>query len=239
MVVETYLSGVLKALIAFVVIMIMTRWLNKEQLSQLTFYDWIVGITIGSIAGNLATDPEGRTLEHIVVLVVFSAAAFFTGLITEKSRPLRKIIEGEPTVVIHNGRILEHNMAKLHYNVDNLLSQLRQKNVFNIEDVEFALLEGNGGLSVLLKSQKRPLTPSDLGVPTGYEGLSSEIIVDGRVIYQNLKQNQLDEQWLITELRKRGYNSPRDIVLATLSSDGQLYIDDKKDETEHMADVSD
>ena len=236
---ETYLFGVLKALIAFVVILIMARWLNKEQLSQLTFYDWIVGITIGSIAANLATDPEGRTLEHIVVLVVFSAAAFFTGLITEKSRPLRKIIEGEPTVVIHNGRILEHNIAKLHYNVDNLLSQLRQKNVFNIEDVEFALLEGNGGLSVLLKSQKRPLTPSDLGVPTGYEGLSSEIIVDGRVIYQNLKQNQLDEQWLISELRKRGYNSPRDIVLATLSSDGQLYIDDKKDETEHMVDVSD
>lgn len=236
---ETYLSGVLKALIAFVVIMIMTRWLNKEQLSQLTFYDWIVGITIGSIAANLATDPEGRTLEHVVVLVVFSATAYLTGMITEKSRPLRKLIEGEPTVVIHNGRILEHNIAKLHYNVDNLLSQLRQKNVFNIEDVEFALLEGNGGLSVLLKSQKRPLTPSDLGVPTRYEGLSSEIIVDGRVIYQNLKQNQLDEQWLITELRKRGYNSPRDIVLATLSSDGQLYIDDKKDETEHMADVSD
>lgn len=236
---ETYLFGVLKALIAFVVILIMARWLNKEQLSQLTFYDWIVGITIGSIAANLATDPEGRTLEHVVVLVVFSATAYLTGMITEKSRPLRKLIEGEPTVVIHNGRILEHNIAKLHYNVDNLLSQLRQKNVFNIEDVEFALLEGNGGLSVLLKSQKRPLTPSDLGVPTRYEGLSSEIIVDGRVIYQNLKQNQLDEQWLITELRKRGYNSPRDIVLATLSSDGQLYIDDKKDETEHMADVSD
>jgi uncharacterized membrane protein YcaP (DUF421 family) len=239
MVVETYLFGVLKALIAFVVILILARWLNKEQLSQLTFYDWIVGITIGSMAANLTNEPEGRILEHVVILVVFSAAAYLTGMMTVKSRPLRKLIEGEPTVVIHNGRILEHNMAKLHYNVDNLLNQLREKNVFNIEDVEFALLEGNGGLSVLLKSQKRPLTPSDLGVPTGYEGLSSEIIVDGRVIYQNLKQNQLDEQWLISELRKRGYNSPRDIVLATLSSDGQLYIDDKKDETEHMVDVSD
>lgn len=236
---ETYLFGVLKALIAFVVILILARWLNKEQLSQLTFYDWIVGITIGSMAANLTTEPEGRILEHVVILVVFSAAAYLTGMMTVKSRPLRKLIEGEPTVVIHNGRILEHNMAKLHYNVDNLLNQLREKNVFNIEDVEFALLEGNGGLSVLLKSQKRPLTPSDLGIPTSYEGLSSEIIVDGQVIYQNLKQNNLDEQWLISELRKRGYNSPRDIVLATLSSDGELYIDNKKDETEHMVDVSD
>ena len=236
---ETYFFGVLKALLAFVVILILARWLNKEQLSQLTFYDWIVGITIGSMAANLTNEPEGRILEHVVILVVFSAAAYLTGMMTVKSRPLRKLIEGEPTVVIHNGRILEHNMAKLHYNVDNLLNQLREKNVFNIEDVEFALLEGNGGLSVLLKSQKRPLTPSDLGIPTSYEGLSSEIIVDGQVIYQNLKQNNLDEQWLIAELRKRGYNSPRDIVLATLSSDGELYIDDKKDETEHMVDVSD
>ena len=236
---ETYFFGVLKALLAFVVILILARWLNKEQLSQLTFYDWLVGITIGSMAANLTNEPEGRILEHVVILVVFSAAAYLTGMMTVKSRPLRKLIEGEPTVVIHNGRILEHNMAKLHYNVDNLLNQLREKNVFNIEDVEFALLEGNGGLSVLLKSQKRPLTPSDLGIPTSYEGLSSEIIVDGQVIYQNLKQNNLDEQWLIAELRKRGYNSPRDIVLATLSSDGELYIDNKKDGTEHMVDVSD
>jgi len=237
--VEKYLFGALKAVIAFVVVLLMARWLNKEQLSQLTFYDWIVSITIGSIAANLATDPEGRTLEHVVVLVVFSAAAYLTGMITEKSRPLRKLIEGEPTVVIHNGRILEHNMAKLHYNLDNLLSQLRDKNVFNIEDVEFALLEGNGGLSVLLKSQKRPVTPADLNIPTSYEGISSEIIVDGQVIYQNLKQNQLDEQWLIAELKKRGYNSPRDIVFASLSSDGQLYIDDKRDKSQYMVDVSD
>ena len=156
---ETYLFGVLKALLAFVVVLVLARWLNKEQLSQLTFYDWIVGITIGSMAANLTNEPEGRILEHVVILVVFSAAAYLTGMMTVKSRPLRKLIEGEPTVVIHNGRILEHNMAKLHYNVDNLLNQLREKNVFNIEDVEFALLEGNGGLSVLLKSQKRPLTP--------------------------------------------------------------------------------
>ena len=118
-------------------------------------------------------------------------------------------------------------MEKLHYNLDHLLSQLRDKNVFNIEDVEFALLERHGNLSVLLKSQKSIVAPSDLDLPTDYDGVSSEIIIDGRVIYQNLKENELDEQWLIAELKKRGYNSPRDIVFASLTSDGQLYIDDK------------
>lgn len=231
--------GALRSLIAFVVVLLLARWLNKKQMSHLTFYDWIVGITIGSIVATLATDFQGRTWHYILILVVFSAAAYFTGWLTEKNRPLRKLIEGEPTVVIHNGRILEHNMKKLHYNLDNLMGQLRDKNVFKIEDVEFALLEGNGGLSVLLKSHKRPTTPSDLNIPTSYEGISSEIIVDGLVIYRNLKQNQLDEQWLIAELKKRGYNSPRDIVFASLSSDGQLYIDDKNDKTAHMIDVSD
>jgi len=122
---------------------------------------------------------------------------------------------------------------------DELTMQLRQKNVFDIADVEYAILETDGELSVLLKSQKRPLTPADIQLPTKYEGVPSELVMDGEIIFQNLEQNNLDEQWLISELRKRGYNSPRDIVLATLSSDGQLYIDDKKDETEHMADVSD
>lgn len=237
--VESYFLIALRSLIAFVVILLMARWLNKEQLSHLTFCDWIVGITIGSIAANMATDFQGHSWSYVVALVAFGAAAYFTGMMTEKSRPVRKLIEGEPTVVIHNGRILEHNMAKLHYNLDNLLSQLRDKNVFSIEDVEFALLEGNGGLSVLLKSQKRPVTPTDLEISTSYEGISSEIIVDGQVIYQNLKQNQLDEQWLIAELKKQGYNSPRDIVFASLSSDGQLYIDDKRDKNQHMVDVSD
>ena len=236
---ESFFFSALKGILAFVLLLLLARWLNKKQVSELTFYDWVVGITMGSLTAIMATSTGGRIVDYIVVLVVFCAAAYLTGMITVKSRPLRKLIEGEPTVVIHNGRILEHNMAKLHYNLDNLMSQLRDKNVFNIEDVEFALLEGNGGLSVLLKSQKRPVTPTDFNIPTGYEGMSSEIIVDGQVIYQNLRQNQLDEQWLIAELKKRGYNSPRDIVFAGLSSDGQLYIDDKNDRTRHMVDVSD
>ena len=112
--------------------------------------------------------------------------------------------------------------------MENLLAQLREKNVFNIADVEFAVAETNGGLSVLMKSQRRPVTPRDLGIPTQYEGLPSEIIVDGLVVYQNLQQNNLDEQWLITELKNRGYNSPREIKYASLDVDGNLYIDERK-----------
>lgn len=231
--------GALQSLITFAAILFLGRLLNKEQLAQLTFFDWVIGVTIGSIGAELATDTQGLTWNYLWVLVVFVAAAMFTGYVTQKSRPLRKIIDGEPTVVIQNGKILEHNMKKLRYNIDNLFDQLRNKSVFDIEDVEFAVLESNGGLSVLLKSQQRPVTPADLNIPTEYEGLSSEIIMDGVVIYQNLQQNDLDEQWLIAELRKRGYESPQEIVFAGLSSDGSLYIDERDDQMPHMTDISD
>ncbi len=231
--------GALQSLITFAAILFLGRLLNKEQLAQLTFFDWVIGVTIGSIGAELATDTQGLTWNYLWVLVVFVAAAMFTGYVTQKSRPLRKIIDGEPTVVIQNGKILEHNMKKLRYNIDNLFDQLRNKSVFDIDDVEFAVLESNGGLSVLLKSQQRPVTPADLNIPTEYEGLSSEIIMDGVVIYQNLQQNDLDEQWLIAELRKRGYESPQEIVFAGLSSDGSLYIDERDDQMPHMTDISD
>ncbi|NLB17396.1 MAG: DUF421 domain-containing protein [Syntrophomonadaceae bacterium] len=236
---ESYLTGALQSLITFAAILFLGRLLNKEQLAQLTFFDWVIGVTIGSIGAELATDTQGLTWNYLWVLVVFVAAAMFTGYVTQKSRPLRKIIDGEPTVVIQNGKILEHNMKKLRYNIDNLFDQLRNKSVFDIDDVEFAVLESNGGLSVLLKSQQRPVTPADLNIPTEYEGLSSEIIMDGVVIYQNLQQNDLDEQWLIAELRKRGYESPQEIVFAGLSSDGSLYIDERDDQMPHMTDISD
>lgn len=236
---ELYGEGLLKGIFTFLSILVYARILNKEQLSQLTFYDYITGITLGSIAGSMALDTQGRFWHHFSVLTVFTVLTYLAGYVTEKSRPLRKLIEGEPTVVVHNGKILEHNMSKLRYNLDNLMSQLREKSVFNISDVEFAILEPNGGLSVLLKSQKRPVQPADLGIATRYEGVPSELIVDGRIIYENLKQNKLDEQWLIAELKKRGYNSAKEIVYASLDTDGNLYIDDRRDKTEFFTDVSD
>jgi len=236
---EQYFESFLKTAVAFFGILVYTRVLGKQQISQMTFYDYVTGITFGSIAASIAIDREANTGLWMWVLTVFVFFCFITGIVTVKSRPLRKLIEGEPTILIHNGKILEHNMAKLRYDMENLLMQLREKNVFNIADVEFAVAETDGTLSVLPKSQKRPVTPEDLNIPTKYEGVSTEIIVDGLVVYQNLQQNNLDEQWLINQLKARGYNSPKDIKYASLDVDGNLYIDEKRDELSHITDISD
>ena len=224
---------------AFFGILIYARILGKQQMSQLTFYDYVTGITFGNIAATIAVDQGNKTLLYLWVLTIFTAINYVMGVVTERSRPLRKIIEGEPVILIHNGKIMEHNMAKSRYNMENLLMQLREKEVFNIKDVEFAVAETDGQLTVLKKSQKRPVTPADLNVDTPYEGILSEIIVDGEVIYQNLKQNNLDENWLIKQLKSLGYNSAKDITYASLDENGNIYIDEVRDKLNEITDISD
>lgn len=235
---KPYLETVFTSVLAYVLVMVCTRLLNKEQVAQLTFYDYVAGITLGSIAAELAINANGRHWAMSEALIIIALLTFLTGYVAEKSRPLRKLIEGEPTIVVHNGKIMERNMGKLRYNMDNLTSQLRDKGVFNIGDLEFAILEPNGSLSVLLKSQKRPLQPADMGVPTGYEGLETELIVDGVVICENLQQNGLDEAWLTQQLRNRGFSSAAEVMYASLASDGSLFVDIRNDELPHITDIT-
>lgn len=234
-----YATVLIRTVLAFVTLFVVARLLGKQQLSQLTFYEYITGITMGDIAASIAIDAGRSPLYYMLALVAFAILTLGTGVITEKSRPLRKLIEGEPVVLVHNGKILEHNMAKSGYNMENLMMQLRERDAFDIREVEFAIAETDGYLTVLKKSQNRPVTPADLGVDTKYEGVPSEIIVDGQVIHQNLKQNHLDEAWLIARLQSMGYNSPQDIPYASLDSEGNLYVDDKRDRLDPMIDISD
>lgn len=234
-----YATVLIRTVLAFVTLFVVARLLGKQQLSQLTFYEYITGITMGDIAASIAIDAGRSPLYYMLALVAFAALTLGTGVITEKSRPLRKLIEGEPVVLVHNGKILEHNMAKSGYNMENLMMQLRERDAFDIREVEFAIAETDGYLTVLKKSQNRPVTPADLGVDTKYEGIPSEIIVDGQVIHQNLKQNHLDEAWLIARLQSMGYNSPQEIPYASLDSEGNLYVDDKRDRLDPMIDISD
>lgn len=234
-----YLKVALQTILAFFAVLIVTRILEKEQLSHLTYYEYVTGITLGSLAAGLAIDaviPAGAVL---LALVIFSALTYLMGYISLKNRVARKLLEGEPTIVVQNGKIMEKNMGRLRYNVDDLLVQLREKGYFNISDVEFAILEPHGKLSVLPKSSKKPVIREDLQIPSSYEGVGSELIMDGEIIYQNLKQNNLDEAWLINQLEKQGIHSPKDVMLASLDTQGNLYIDRKQDSLTHDVQVSD
>ncbi len=220
----------LQTLLAFFSLFIYARILGKQQISQLTFFEYATGITFGSIAGTLATDiGPTRTLMHFLALTLFALLTYIMQVVSLKNRPARKVIQGEPVVVIQNGKILEEKMHVLRYNLDDLKMQLRNMGYFNINDVEYAILEPNGQLSVLPKSQKRPVTPEDLQVSTNYEGVEVELIQDGEIIYQNLSQDNLDLNWLEQQLRQQGVTDLNQVVYAGLDTRGKFFLDTKRD----------
>lgn len=230
---------VVRSIIAFFTLLILTRLLGKQQISQLTYFDYVAGITIGSLAAALTSDLSTRALPHWIALLTWMALVLAMEWATLKSRPFSKYVDGEPVVVVMNGQIMEDAMRKMRYRASELLEQLRDKGVFDLTQVEFAVLEMNGKLSALKKSQYQPVTPKDLNLPTNYQGLETELIYDGVVIEQNLGQLNLDRRWLDGELRKQGIAHPAEVFLAVLDTSGNLYVDRYKDRVRNAIDVSD
>ncbi len=224
---------------AFLAVILITRVVGKSQMGQLTVTDFVNGIVVGSLAAAMIVDLRTPALYYVFSLILIAALTIGVECLTLRNRIIRKIFEDEPTIVIHNGKVLEDKMARMRYHMDDLMMLLREKNVFNIADVEFAVAEPNGELSVLLKSQKRPVTPEDLQIPTKYEGMSTELVMDGVVIKQNLVQNGLTEEWLFGELEKRGITKIENVTLATLDTQGNLYIDLRRDVIEDYTDADD
>lgn len=148
---------VVRGIIAFFTLLIFTRILGKTEISQLTYFDYVNGITIGSIAATLTTNLNERALPEWVGLATWTGAVIIMQLIALKSRYLSKYLNGEPVVVIMNGQIMEDAMKKMRYHLNELLVQLREKGVFDISQVEFAVLETSGKLSVLKKSTYQPV----------------------------------------------------------------------------------
>jgi uncharacterized membrane protein YcaP (DUF421 family) len=140
-----------------------------------------------------------------------------------KSIRIRKFTEGEPVIIIQNGNILNNNMKKIKYHIDNLEAQLRDKGIFDFHEVEYAILEPHGELSVLKKAQHLPVTPSVMNINVPYKGMSTEIIKDGRVLEQNLQQLNLPHEWLVDELSKQNINEG-DVFYAAVNTNNELYI---------------
>ncbi|MCJ7841184.1 DUF421 domain-containing protein [Lederbergia sp. NSJ-179] len=207
-----------------VVLFLLTKWLGKKQLSHLSFFEYIVGITIGSIAAEISTGLESNIINGVYSLIVWTAIPFFAGLIGMKSKKFRNFIEGSSTVVIKNGKIQEENLSKEQYTVDELLQLLRKKDAFQVADVEFAILEPNGDLNVMLKKDKRPVTPEDLQLDVAPEKIPQTVIMEGKVMDVALSARGLSRAWLDTELEKLGV-ALDNVYVGQVDAYGQLTVD--------------
>ncbi len=217
-----------RTLILFGLVISAMRIMGKRQIGQLQPYELAVLIMISALAAIPMEDisiPLFNSIVPIILLMVFQVLVSFAA---QKSENVRAVISGRPSIMVKNGIIMESELKELHLNINDLLEQLRIAGYHNISDVEFAVFETNGEITVIPKSQCRPLQPRDINLPTNYEGLSYPLIVDGNINYQNLGMVQLDELWLQNELKKFGITNLKEVLFASLDTEGSLYYQVKE-----------
>jgi len=219
----------IRAIIGYFSILIFTKILGKQQISQLTFFDYVLGITIGSMAATLTTDLSSRAWPHWIGLITWAILGYLFEIFTVKWRFVSKMITGDPKIVIVDGLILENTLKRMKYTAYDLVQLLRNKDVFDLKEIEFAILEPNGQLSVLKKSEYKNLTPKDMKIKTQPSKLSLDVIYDGIIIEENLKRLNKEKKWLLGQLKVQGIQDISEVFFATLDTSGGLYIDKYKD----------
>ncbi|MEH6943812.1 DUF421 domain-containing protein [Bacillus sp. JJ722] len=219
-----WLDVIFRAILFLIVLFIITKILGKKQISQLSMFEYVTGITIGNIGAEVVTGLEQEIHLGIIALVTTAAIPFLSGLITMKSKKMRNMIDGKGTIFIQDGKIMEDNLKKERYTIDEFLELLRKKNVFDISEVQYAVLEAAGDLNVLLKKEYRPLTPKDLHMKVASDKQPQVVIMDGEILLEPLATMGRSRQWLHTELRKLGV-TVENVFIGQVNSFGEVTVD--------------
>ena len=220
-----FFEMILRTTGSFFAILILARIIGKKQLSQLTFFHYVTGITVGSIAAEIAAQAETPFWDGIISLIWWSVLTILVTIVTLKSKNLRILFDGKPTVLIKNGVIFASALKKERLHIDELMMMLREKDIYSLDEVLHVTLETNGEIGVMKKPSSRNVTQQDMQIkPTEVLHFPIEIISDGTIIYENLHQADLDEQWLMRKLRKKNIENVEDVFFAQLLENGSIYI---------------
>ncbi|MCM3256460.1 DUF421 domain-containing protein [Paenibacillus lautus] len=227
----------LRSISAFVILLIITRFLGKQTLSNMNFHEFVTAVILGAIAANFAFNEKMEVIHLLISLAVFTFTSYFLSKIVVKNRKFRMWAEGTPSVVIEGGKILEENLRKNKLTLDTINQMLRQKDIFDISEVEYGVLEINGKISVMKKKEYQNVTLKDMkkGLK-GNQQFPIELIMDGQLLENNLKINGLSPEWIKEKLKVRN-KEIADVFYAVKGTDGQLYIDLYRDKIQHPVDV--
>lgn len=215
---------VIRSFTFLIALFLLTKWLGKKQLAELSFFEYVTGITIGSIAAEVTMGLERHIMHGIIAMAIWTLFPIVMGLISLKNKKVRDFVEGKATIVIKDGKVMENNLKKERYSIDELMEELRSKNVFQISDVEFAVIEPNGDVSVLLKKENQPLTAKDIQLKVASIKEPQTVIMDGKVLDEPLSTIGFNRGWLNEELEKIGV-SVDNVFLGQIDSYGQLTVD--------------
>lgn len=220
-----FFEMILRTTAAFFAILLLARIIGKKQLSQLTFFHYITGITIGSIASEISAQTETPFWDGLISLIWWCLLTIFITYISLKSKKLRILFDGKPTVLVKNGVINPRALKKERLHIDELMMQLREKDIFSLDEVLHVTLETNGEIGVMKKGSSRNAEKQDVNVSLPKSRyFPIEVIADNKIIHENLNEMGLNEQWLLKALRKQNIHDIHTVYFAQLLEDGNLYI---------------
>ena len=219
----------IRAILSLFILFIITKIIGKKQVSELCLFDYVIGISIGNFAAEMTVNTEINYMNGVVAILVFGVLAYLINFLTMKSIVLRRFFVGTPTTLIQNGHIVMKNLKKVKFDINDLLEECRNNGYFDLSEIEFGIMEANGKLSVLSKANLKPLTPKDMKIKVSSSTLCGNVIIDGKIMKNNLKNMNKDIEWLMKELKIRGIDISN-VLLATLDNSEKLCFYLKDDE---------
>lgn len=223
---------ILRILVLYVFVMIALRVMGKREIGQLSVFDFVISVMLAELSTLPMEDTNVPLYRSIICITALVVLQLIVALLQLKSHRFRHWADGEPSVLIERGEIKDKEMRRMRYTMHDLLTQLREKGFLDVADVEFAILETSGQLSVFPKSEAKPITVKDMNIAVAPEGIPLPLIIDGQPVEKTLKKLQKDTAWLEQEISYRGYANMKEIFFATIQEDGQIHIDelDPKDQ---------
>lgn len=221
---------------SIIAIFLLTKLMGYRQMSQMSMFDYVNGITMGSIAAEMATSLDTGFEKPLVAMIVYALVSLLLSTVSSKSIKARRMLEGAPLVLLNNGEIYRHNLRKAKIDVSELLVQCRINGYFDISKLQTAILEGNGKISFLQKATDRPLTPADVQLSPQQDYMVANVILDGKVMDENLRHTGKDEKWLLDQIRGQGAKRIEDVLLASCDSNNklQVYLKDNQKEAKDV-----
>ena len=207
-----------RSIISIVVLFFITKLMGKKQASELSLFDYVIGISIGNFTAEMVMDVEGQYINGIIAIITFGVVSFLVSHVTAKSIILRRFLIGTATMIIDNGTILVEGLKKAKIDINDLLEQCRSAGYFDISEISYALMEVNGKLSILPKSDYQVPNLIDLNIKKEKEQLTANVIIDGNLMIHNLENINKSIDWLNKELVKKGHNNYKNILLATVTN---------------------
>lgn len=211
------------SLLSVVSLFLLAKIMGHKQVAQLDFFDYINGITIGSIAAELATELEAPW-KPLIAMIIYGMTAVVLSLLTNKYPKIRKYVNGSPTILMNGGKLYRKNMKKAKLDLSEFLTMCREQGYFDLNDIQTAIFEYNGKLTILPNSANRPVTPADIELNPEPDHINTEVIMDGRIMNENLKRMGLDLQWLEKQVKAQGYHDTKEIFLGLCDNNNKLSL---------------